>query len=141
GSMYTRVINEELPLTDFIMVDGGTGQMRAALDVLENELALDIPICGLVKDDRHQTSELLYGDPPEIIPLSRKSKDFYLVQRIQDEVQRFAITFHRQLRGKSAFRSKLDNIPGVGDKRRTTLLRHFRSIDEIKNASVDDITR
>src|SRR5699024_8759473 len=85
-------------------------------------------------------SELLYGDPPEIIPLSRKSKEFYLVQRIQDEVHRFAITFHRQLRGKSAFRSKLDNIPGVGDKRRTILLRHFRSIDEIKNASVDDIT-
>lgn len=138
---YTRVLKEELPLPDLIIVDGGKGQMSAALDVLENELALDIPICGLVKDDRHQTSELLYGDPPEIIPLSRKSKEFYLVQRIQDEVHRFAITFHRQLRGKSAFRSKLDNIPGVGDKRRTTLLRHFRSIDEIKNASVDDITR
>lgn len=138
---YTRVLKEELPLPDLIIVDGGKGQMSATLDVLENELALDIPICGLVKDDRHQTSELLYGDPPEIIPLSRKSKEFYLVQRIQDEVHRFAITFHRQLRGKSAFRSKLDNIPGVGDKRRTTLLRHFRSIDEIKNASVDDITR
>src|SRR5699024_6268981 len=105
---YTRVLKEELPLTALIIVYGGKGQMSAAIDVLENELALDIRICGLVKDDRHQTSELLYGGSPEIIPLSRKSKEFYLVQRIQDEVHRFAITFHRQLRGKSAFRSKLD---------------------------------
>lgn len=138
---YTRVLKEQLPLPDLIIVDGGKGQMSAALDVLENELSLDIPLCGLVKDDRHQTSELLYGNPPVIIPLSRRSKEFYLVQRIQDEVHRFAITFHRQLRGKSAFQSKLDKIPGVGEKRRTLLLRHFKSIDEIREASEEDITR
>src|SRR5699024_9631030 len=92
---YTRVLKEELPLPDLIIVDGGKGQMSAALDVLENNFALYMPICELVKDDRHQTSELLYRVPPEIIPLSRKSKEFYLVQRIQDEVHRFAITFHR----------------------------------------------
>lgn len=138
---YTRVLKEELPLPDLIIVDGGKGQMSAALDVLENELGLDIPLCGLVKDDKHKTSELLYGDPPNVVSLSRSSQEFYLVQRIQDEVHRFAITFHRQLRGKSVFQSELDKIPGVGEKRRLLLLRHFKSIDQIKQSSVSDITR
>ena len=138
---YTRVLKENLPLPDLIIVDGGKGQMSAALDVLENELGLDIPLCGLVKDDKHKTSELLYGEPPEVIPLGRNSQEFYLVQRIQDEVHRFAITFHRQLRGKSVFQSELDKIPGVGEKRRLLLLRHFKSIDEIRRSSISDITR
>ncbi|SET43628.1 Excinuclease ABC subunit C [Oceanobacillus limi] len=138
---YTRVLKESLPLPDLIVIDGGKGQMSAALDVLENELGVDIPICGLAKDDKHKTSELLYGDPPAVIPLSRKSQEFYLVQRIQDEVHRFAISFHRQLRGKSLFQSELDKIPGVGAKRRKLLLTHFKSVNEIKRASITDITK
>ncbi|MFB4166650.1 excinuclease ABC subunit UvrC [Virgibacillus sp. JSM 102003] len=138
---YKRVLKENLPLPDLIIVDGGKGQISAALDVLENELGLDIPLCGLAKDDKHKTSELLYGVPPAIIPLSRQSQEFYLVQRIQDEVHRFAISFHRQLRGKSLFQSELDKIPGVGEKRRRLLLTHFKSVTEIKNASLPDLTR
>lgn len=138
---YSRVLKEDLPLPDLIMVDGSKGQMSAALDVLENELGLDIPLCGLAKDDKHKTSELLYGNPPTVIDLSRKSQEFYLVQRIQDEVHRFAITFHRQLRGKNLFQSELDKIPGVGEKRRQLLLKHFKSIDEIKNKSIEDIRK
>ncbi|WP_100011986.1 excinuclease ABC subunit UvrC [Lentibacillus sediminis] len=138
---YTRVLKENLPLPDLIIVDGGKGQMGAAQDVLENELGLNIPLCGLAKDDKHKTSELLYGFPPEVVPLSRKSQEFYLVQRIQDEVHRFAISFHRQLRGKSLFQSKLDKIPGVGQQRRRLLLTHFKSIGEIKNAPLTEITK
>lgn len=138
---YKRVLKENLPLPDLIMVDGGKGQMSAALDVLENELGLDIPLCGLAKDDKHRTSELLYGVPAMVIPLSRKSQEFYLVQRIQDEVHRFAISFHRQLRGKNLFQSELDKIPGVGEKRRRLLLSHFKSINEIKNASLEELTK
>src|SRR5690625_2348795 len=138
---YTRVLKEQLPLPDLIIVDGGKGQMSAALDVLEDELGLDIPLCGLAKDDRHKTSELLYGDPPTVVELDRKSQEFYLIQRIQDEVHRFAITFHRQLRGKSAFKSILDDIPGVGAKRRHLLMTHFKSLKEIKEAPIEVIQR
>ncbi|RDY68007.1 excinuclease ABC subunit UvrC [Halobacillus trueperi] len=138
---YKRVLKEDLPLPDLIVVDGGKGQMTAALDVLENELGVDVPLCGLAKDDKHKTSELLYGDPPSPIDLDRQSQEFYLVQRIQDEVHRFAISFHRQLRGKGAIQSELDRIPGVGQKRRRLLLRHFKSVTEIKNADIEDITR
>lgn len=138
---YTRVLKEKLPLPDLIVVDGGKGQMSAARGVLEDELGLDIPLCGLVKDDRHQTSELLYGLPAEPVELERNTQPFYLVQRIQDEVHRFAITFHRQLRGKGIFQSVLDTIPGVGEKRRTLLLTHFQSIDAIRNAAQEDITK
>ncbi|MFD1850116.1 excinuclease ABC subunit UvrC [Oceanobacillus bengalensis] len=138
---YSRVLKEGLPLADLIVIDGGKGQMSAALDVLENELGLDIPLCGLAKDDKHRTSELLYGNPPAVVPLSRKSQEFYLVQRIQDEVHRFAISFHRQLRGGHVVGSKLDEIPGVGEKRRKLLLQHFKSIDEIKQAELAEITK
>ncbi|WP_067843343.1 excinuclease ABC subunit UvrC [Amphibacillus sediminis] len=138
---YTRVLKENLPLPDLILVDGSKGQMSAAIEVLEDELGLDIPLCGLAKDDKHKTSELLYGEPPEPIQLDRKSQEFYLIQRIQDEVHRFAITFHRQLRGKSAFKSELDAIPGVGEKRRKLLLTHFKSIAEIKQASIETLKR
>lgn len=138
---YKRVLKEKLPLPDLIIVDGGKGQMSAALDVLENELGLDIPLCGLAKDDKHKTSELVYGNPAEVVTLSRKSQEFYLVQRIQEEVHRFAISFHRQLRGKSLIQSELDKIPGVGEKRKRLLLTHFKSVNEIRNASIESITR
>jgi excinuclease ABC subunit C len=138
---YSRVLKENLPLPDLIIVDGGKGQMHAARDVLENELGLDIPLCGLAKDERHRTSELLYGEPPQIVELQRQSQTFYLIQRIQDEVHRFAISFHRQLRGKSAIQSELDKISGVGEKRRRLLLRHFKSVTEIKNASIEEIKK
>ena len=137
---YTRLLKEDSPLPDLIIVDGGKGQMSAALEVLELELGLDIPLCGLVKDERHNTSVLLYGNPPEPVKLNRQSNEFYLVQRIQDEVHRFAITFHRQLRGKGLIQSELDKIKGVGPKRRKLLLSHFKSINAIKNATIDEIT-
>ncbi|MBT2688143.1 excinuclease ABC subunit UvrC [Bacillus sp. ISL-47] len=135
---YTRVLKEELPLPDLILIDGGKGHVEAVRDVLENELGLDIPISGLVKDEKHRTSQLLYGSPLEIIPLSRNSQEFYLLQRIQDEVHRFAITFHRQLRGKSAFQSILDEIPGIGEKRKKQLLKAFGSVKKMKEASLED---
>ncbi len=138
---YTRVLKDGLPLPDLILVDGSKGQMRAARDVLENELGLDIPLAGLAKDDKHKTSELLYGSPPVVVNLGRQSQSFYLIQRIQDEVHRFAITFHRSLRGKNAIRSELDQIPGVGEKRRRLLLSHFKSITEIKQADLDTMIR
>ncbi len=136
---YSRVLKENLPLPDLIMIDGGKGHVEAVRDVLENELGLDIPISGLVKDDKHRTSQLLYGNPLQIVPLERNSQEFYLLQRIQDEVHRFAITFHRQLRGKNAFQSLLDDIPGIGEKRKKLLLKGFGSVKKMKEASVEEI--
>lgn len=138
---YVRVLKENLPLPDLIIVDGGKGQINAAREVLEDELSLDIPLCGLVKDERHKTSHVLYGNPPEVVPFDRRSQPFYLIHRIQDEVHRFAISFHRHIRGKGLFQSELDQIQGVGEKRRNLLLRHFQSIENIKNAPVDEIIR
>lgn len=135
---YTRVLKESLPLPDLILIDGGKGQIEAAKDILENELGLDIPVAGLAKNEKHRTSQLLYGDPLQTVPLKRNSQAFYLLQRIQDEVHRFALTFHRQLRGKSAFNSILDDIPGIGPKRKNKLLRHFGSLKKIREAQVDD---
>jgi excinuclease ABC subunit C len=134
---YSRVLKEHLPLPDLIIIDGGKGHVEAVRDVLENELGLDIPLSGLVKDDKHRTSQLLYGNPLEIIPLARNSQEFYLLQRIQDEVHRFAITFHRQLRGKTAFQSILDDIPGIGEKRKKQLLKHFGSVKKMKEATLE----
>lgn len=99
---------------------------------------LEIPVAGLVKDDKHQTSNLLFGDPLEVVPLTRNSQEFYLLQRIQDEVHRFAITFHRQLRGKTLFHSILDDIPGVGEKRKRQLIKHFGSVRKMKEAALED---
>lgn len=135
---YTRVLKEVLPLPDLIMIDGGKGHVEAVRDVLENELGLDIPISGLVKDEKHRTSQLLYGNPLQIIPLARNSQEFYLLQRIQDEVHRFAITFHRQLRGKNAFQSILDDIPGIGEKRKKQLLKSFGSVKKMKEAPIEE---
>ncbi|MNQ85672.1 UvrABC system protein C [compost metagenome] len=125
-------------MPDLIVVDGGKGQISAAIDVLENELGLYIPVCGLVKDAKHKTAQLMMGDPAEIVPLPRDSQEFYLLQRIQDEVHRFAITFHRETRAKSMVVSQLDAIPGVGEKRRKALLKHFGSVRKIKEAEVAD---
>ena len=138
---YKRVLLENLPLPDLILVDGGKGQISATEDVLENELGLSIPIGGIVSDDKHKTAHLLYGSPPEIVPLDRQSNEFYLIQRIQDEVHRFAIQFHRQVRGKRLIQSELDKIEGVGPKRRNLLLRHFRSLERIKKATIADMTK
>jgi excinuclease ABC subunit C len=135
---YSRALKEDLPLPDLIIIDGGKGHVEAVRDVLENELGLDIPLAGLVKDDKHRTSNLLYGNPLEIIPLGRNSQEFYLLQRIQDEVHRFAITFHRQIRGKSAFQSLLDDIPGVGEKRKKQLLKEFGSVKKMKEATFEE---
>lgn len=136
---YIRVLKEGLPLPDLIIIDGGKGHIESARDVLENELGLDIPIAGLAKDDKHRTSQLLYGNPLQVIELPRNSQEFYLLQRIQDEVHRFAITFHRQLRGKSAFQSLLDDIPGIGEKRKKALLKHFGSVKKMREASVEEL--
>lgn len=133
---YTRALKENLPLPDLIIIDGGKGHLAAASDILENELGLYIPMAGLVKDDKHKTSHLIIGDPPEPVVLERNSQEFYLLQRIQDEVHRFAITFHRQLHGKSVIQSALDDIPGIGDKRKKVLLKHFGSLKKMKEASV-----
>lgn len=138
---YSRVLKEGLPLPDLLVTDGGKGQMEVAREILEDELGLDIPIAGLAKDDKHQTSQLLYGNPPEIIPLKRTSEAFYLLQRVQDEVHRFAITFHRQLHEKNAITSILDEIPGVGPKRKQQLLKHFGSINKIKKATFDELQK
>lgn len=115
---YSRVLKEGLPFPDLILIDGGKGQVDVAKDVLANQLGVDIPVAGLAKNDKHKTSELLFGPNLEVVPLERNSQEFFLLQRIQDEVHRFAITFHRQLRSKNSFASKLDNIEGLGPKRK-----------------------
>ena len=135
---YSRALKENLPLPDLIIIDGGKGHVETVRDVLENELGLDIPLAGLVKDEKHRTSQLLYGNPLEIIPLARNSQEFYLLQRIQDEVHRFAITFHRQTRGKTAFQSLLDDIPGIGEKRKKQLLKEFGSVKKMKEATIEE---
>ena len=136
---YSRVMRDGLTPPDLIIIDGGQGQVNVARDVIENKLGRDIPIAGLQKNDKHQTHELLFGDPLEVIPLPRNSEEFFLLQRIQDEVHRFAITFHRQLRGKNTFSSKLDGIAGLGPKRKQLLMKHFKNLPNIQKASLDDI--
>ena len=136
---YGRVQRDGLTPPDLIVIDGGQGQVNIAKQVIQEELDLDIPIAGLQKNDKHQTHELLFGDPLEVVELSRNSQEFFLLQRIQDEVHRFAITFHRQLRSKNSFSSQLDGIDGLGPKRKQNLMKHFKSLTKIKEASVDEI--
>ncbi|MGN1402531.1 MAG: excinuclease ABC subunit UvrC [Bacillus sp. (in: firmicutes)] len=138
---YSRALREGLPLPDLIIIDGGKGHIEAVREVLEYELGLEIPIAGLVKDEKHRTSNLLMGNPLEIVPLDQRSQEFYLLQRIQDEVHRFAITFHRQVRGKNAFQSLLDEIPGIGTKRRNKLLKHFGSLKAMKQADAEELKK
>ena len=136
---YSRVMRDGLTPPDLIVIDGGQGQVNIAKQVIQEELGLDIPIAGLQKNDKHQTNELLFGDPLQVIELSRTSQEFFLLQRIQDEVHRFAITFHRQLRSKNSFSSQLDGIEGLGPKRKQLLMKHFKSLTKIKEATVDEI--
>ena len=136
---YSRVMRDGLTPPDLNVIDGGQGQVNIAKQVIQDELGLDIPIAGLQKNDKHQTHELLFGDPLQVIELSRTSQEFFLLQRIQDEVHRFAITFHRQLRSKNSFSSQLDGIEGLGPKRKQLLMKHFKSLTKIKEATVDEI--
>ncbi len=136
---YSRVIRDGLTPPDLIVIDGGQGQVNVAKEVIQEQLGLDIPIAGLQKNDKHQTHELLFCDPLQVVELSRNSQEFFLLQRIQDEVHRFAITFHRQLRSKNSFSSQLDGIEGLGPKRKQNLMKHFKSLTKIKEASVDQI--
>ena len=136
---YSRVMRDGLTPPDLIVIDGGQGQVNIAKQVIQEELGLDIPIAGLQKNDKHQTHELLFGDPLQVIELSRTSQEFFLLQRIQDEVHRFAITFHRKLRSKNSFSSQLDGIEGLGPKRKQLLMKHFKSLTKIKEATIDEI--
>ncbi len=131
---YLRLLREKQSLPDLIVIDGGKGQLAAAMDVLENELDIDVPVCGLAKDDSHRTSQLFFRDEPEPVGLDRHSQAFYLLERIQDEVHRFAITFHRQTRKRTGLTSVLDDIPGIGPTRRKKLLSHFGSLAAIARA-------
>ena len=136
---YTRAIEEQSPLPDLIITDGGKGQMEVVREVVEDELHLNIPIAGLAKDNKHRTSELLYGFPPMTIGVKQSTPLFHLLENIQDEVHRFAITFHRDKRSKSQVASALDGIQGIGEKRKTALLKAFKSVSRIKKASLEEI--
>ena len=136
---YQRAIEEGAPLPNLIITDGGKGQMEVVRSVIEDELHLDIPIAGLAKDNHHRTAELLFGFPPEPIGMKLDSPLFHLLTRMQDEVHRFAITFHRDKRSKSQNRSELDTIKGVGEKTKVSLLKHFKSVKRIKEAGQDEI--
>ncbi len=137
---YSRAIEEGTPLPDLIITDGGKGQMEVVRQVVEDELHLHIPIAGLAKDDRHRTRELLFGFPPLTIGLKQNTPLFHLLEQIQDEVHRFAITFHRDKRSKRQTASALDTIKGIGEKTKTTLLRHFKSVKRIREASEEELS-
>ena len=137
---YSRMIEEETPLPDLIITDGGKGQMEVVREVIEDELHLEIPIAGLAKDDRHRTNELLYGFPPQTIALPPESELFKVLTQIQDEVHRYAITFHRDKRSKHALHSELDDIKGIGPKAKEALLSKFKSVRKIKEASQEQLS-
>ncbi|MCD8260856.1 MAG: excinuclease ABC subunit UvrC [Bacteroides sp.] len=136
---YTRAIQEEAPLPDLIITDGGKGQMKVVREVIEDELKLSIPIAGLAKDRRHRTSELLFGFPAKVIGLKQNSPLFRLMEQIQNEVHRFAITFHKDKRSKRQIASALDTIKGIGEKSKTALLKEFKSVKRIREASFEEI--
>ena len=136
---YSRVIEEQTPLPDLLITDGGKGQMSAVQEVME-ELKLNIPIAGLAKDNRHRTHELLYGVPPISIGLKQNSPLFHLLTNIQDEVHRFAITFHREKRSKRQTASLLDEIKGIGEKSKSALLQQFKSVKRISQASEEELS-
>ena len=138
---YTRLIDEEQPLPDLIIADGGKGQMEVIREVIQDELNLDIPIAGLAKNDRHRTNELLYGFPPLSVALKTDSELFHVLSQIQDEVHRFAITFHRDKRSKRALHSELDDIKGIGPKTRDELLKALKSVKQIKEADIEALSK
>ena len=137
---YSRMIEEDAALPDLIITDGGLGQMSVVREVVEGELGLDIPIAGLAKDNRHRTNELLYGNPPQTIALKTNSELFHVLTQIQDEVHRYAIQFHRDKRSKHALHSELDDIKGIGPTTRDALLKAFKSLKRIREASVEELT-
>lgn len=137
---YSRLLKERKDMPDLILMDGGKVQVNAARDVLENEFGLDIPVAGMVKDKKHRTAGLIFGNELEPVVLNPRSQAFHLVQRIQEEVHRFAITFHRNVRGKNSFTSQLDDVEGVGPKTRTKVLRHFKSMKRLQEADLEEIT-
>ena len=137
---YSRLIEEEEPLPDLIVADGGKGQMEVIREVIQDELKLDIPIAGLAKDNRHRTNELLYGFPPRVIGLKTDSELFHVLTQLQDEVHRFAITFHRDKRSKHALHSELDEIKGIGPKTRDLLIDKLKSVKRIKETDIQTLT-
>lgn len=138
---YVRLLKEEKDLPDLILMDGGIIQIRAARDVLENELGIEIPVAGMVKDNRHRTAALMDGYSEKIVELKPTSQAFHLIQRIQEEVHRYAISYHRNVRSKSQYASILDSIPGVGLKTRNKLLKHFKTLNRIKQAEIEDFRK
>lgn len=138
---YSRLLEEEKPLPDLIIADGGKGQMEVIREIIEDELHLEIPIAGLAKDDKHRTNELLFGFPQRTIGMKTDSALFHLLTHIQDEVHRFAITFHRDKRSKSQIKSELDDIKGIGPKTKEILLKHFKSVKRIKESSEEELTK
>ena len=136
---YTRIVDEQGELPDLILTDGGKGQMEVVREVIEDELKLDIPIVGLAKNSRHRTSEVLYGFPPQTVGIKQGTPLFHLLENIQNEVHRFAITFHRDKRSKSQTASVLDNVKGIGEKRKTALLKKFKSVTRIRQASLEEL--
>ena len=136
---YSRLIEEGKEMPDLIITDGGIGQMNCVREVVEDELYLDIPIAGLAKNEKHRTHELLYGFPPNVIGLQPDSELFHLLTRMQDEVHRFAIKFHREKRSRRALHSELDDIPGIGEKTQAQLLKDFKSVKRIKEADVEQL--
>ena len=137
---YSRMMEEKKPLPDLIITDGGKGQMDVVHEVVVDELHLDIPIAGLAKDDRHRTNELLYGFPPQTVAIQPESELFKVLTQIQDEVHRYAITFHRDKRSKHALHSELDDIKGIGPKAKEALLSHFKSVKKMKEANLEELT-
>lgn len=136
---YSRLMEEEQPLPDLIITDGGKGQMEVVREVIEDELHIDIPIAGLAKDDRHRTNELLYGFPPKVIGMKTDSELFRLLTHIQDEVHRFAITFHRDKRSKHALHSELDDIKGIGPKTKEALMKEFKTVKKMRESDVESL--
>ncbi|MBR1547386.1 MAG: excinuclease ABC subunit C, partial [Prevotella sp.] len=138
---YHRLVEEGEPLPDLIVADGGRGQMEVIRQAIQDELNLDIPIAGLAKNDRHRTNELLYGFPARVVGIKTDSELFRVLTHLQDEVHRFAITFHRDKRSKSALHSELDNIKGIGPKTRDELLKALKSVKRIRETDLDTLTK
>ena len=138
---YKRLSDEGQPLPQLLVVDGGAGQMEVARQVIQDQLHLEIPIAGLAKDDRHHTSELLYGFPPKVVGLKPTDPLFHLLEQIQNEVHRFAITFHKDKRSKGTFRTQLTDIPGIGDKTARDLLLKFGSVKEVRLQTEADLAK
>jgi excinuclease ABC subunit C len=136
---YTRMMEEETPLPDLIITDGGVGQMHVVREVVVDELHLDIPIAGLAKDDRHRTNELLFGWPAQTVGIDVKSELFKVLTQIQDEVHRYAITFHRDKRSKHALHSELDDISGIGPKTRDQLVKALKTVRKIREAKLEEL--